>query len=485
MLAPTRIIDGSYPLSRLELWSNATHILTSVGGARGSPAAAWMLLGMVVIIMSMFYLVNSPSSSIRDVTWRTLSGTLSIFCSVLIFHSIKEMDRSCWRYATFFYYDESVWLDDRFFFDLISYGRLVAYYFVFQFVLLKLKERPHGLHGWGHIGEHIGGFMAADIFSNMQEEEPWNRNLISDAQVVVIAVAALSLLMSLGRRMRSVILDAQQIVELDEDGNEVESVKNWKHQCYHAEENILSFALGLTFTQLCRFYLVGKVPHAHGIQQTDDPRHIWSIFCFAGACLLIMVVADIAKRLFFQRFSHYFSTISGIMAMTMAWSLFYGGKWLFWHATAGEGLLHSGKDVMIAFMVQAVLFSIVSTSAIIGCDCMLRITPFFTCLLEQTTESLVLLIGLSWEAAFQHAIFLAVHAEGGGSDLEEYLSTIAVSFSLCGLVIPAWILYIVPRAMHHHAHEKRTTEKGELDHEDKKSNETHEAAAVHGNGSHG
>eukprot|EP00927_Polykrikos_kofoidii_P054878 TRINITY_DN4922_c0_g1_i1.p1 TRINITY_DN4922_c0_g1~~TRINITY_DN4922_c0_g1_i1.p1 ORF type:complete len:736 (+),score=173.28 TRINITY_DN4922_c0_g1_i1:166-2208(+) len=53
-------------------------------------AAAWMLLGSITFIMSLFYLVNWPDKDIRRYAWQTIGNTIAIFAAVLFFQACQS-----------------------------------------------------------------------------------------------------------------------------------------------------------------------------------------------------------------------------------------------------------------------------------------------------------------------------------------------------------------------------------------------------------
>ncbi|CAK0865223.1 unnamed protein product [Prorocentrum cordatum] len=54
---------------------------------------SFMLLGMILSVMMLFYLTNWPDDDIRLYSWQITSSTISIFCSVLLFTGFESMLR--------------------------------------------------------------------------------------------------------------------------------------------------------------------------------------------------------------------------------------------------------------------------------------------------------------------------------------------------------------------------------------------------------
>merc|ERR1719486_1501440 len=51
----------------------------------------YMLLGMVLFMVSLFYAANFPDKDVQKATWITLSEAISLLMGVLIFASIKDL----------------------------------------------------------------------------------------------------------------------------------------------------------------------------------------------------------------------------------------------------------------------------------------------------------------------------------------------------------------------------------------------------------
>ena len=53
-------------------------------------ASACMLLGIVAVIVTLFYFVSNPDADVRSYSWGMVGSTLVIFNAVLIFGAVRD-----------------------------------------------------------------------------------------------------------------------------------------------------------------------------------------------------------------------------------------------------------------------------------------------------------------------------------------------------------------------------------------------------------
>ena len=71
--------------------ASALEPMGSGGGTDADVAVGAMLLGGTAFQLCIFYLVHHPNKSVVRNSWHTISHTISIFCGVLMYHSIHGL----------------------------------------------------------------------------------------------------------------------------------------------------------------------------------------------------------------------------------------------------------------------------------------------------------------------------------------------------------------------------------------------------------
>merc|ERR1719443_1863675 len=126
--------------------------------------------------------------------------------------------------------------------------------------------------------------------------------------------------------------------------------------------------------------------------------------------------------------------------MSAGWCLLSRGQWLFW-SSVGEAM--GEADKMQARMIMAICFSALVFSSIFLFD---FIADHYVTQsgLRTLISTMALLLGLAWEAVFTLSIeSIAGHYTGHPG---QYIwCELGLTFVLCGTVLPAWLMYFVPK----------------------------------------
>lgn len=415
-------------------------------------AVAWILIGSIFTVISLVYLVNFPSKTVQVASWRTISNSISLFCAVLFFKAIK---------ATVMLAKGSAKLAP-------DASTLTAYFLVFliffvvvECFLLLLKKKPTNLAAWGLIGAHLVGFMAAYAFGTLQMHEPFSTGAGYSFMVIPIALLVIGSMCGLSGMIRNLIVSSDNVVDQYEAA--------WLKQCIHTEDEIIGFALGLVITQTVRFMILGRIPYFSGPQVEDDSKHIWSLFCMAIFFGLVMLVTDQVRRYLiaseagatYLRISH---TCTQIFAMTVGWCLLFWGKYFFWYATGIDGPVSEGR-VLICQMEMALGFSLVSFAVIILCDYSAQRFVGSKDMLESVSEAFEFVVALSWECLFMTALSEAMYADYPDK-VQRFAKSTKICVTLCFFILPAWVLYILPKALAGANHGHADAEKADVGLED-------------------
>merc|ERR1719217_1664714 len=140
------------------------------------------------------------------------------------------------------------------------------------------------------------------------------------------------------------------------------------------------------------------------------------------------------------------------VSMTMAWCLLYWGEWFIYNWTDDKGVGHG--DRMTALLVVAGVLSSLCCAAIFLLVFAARHSFFagrHQSGLQALSMALGLVVGCAWEDVFIEAVGGVKRLNIFG--LKQSYCTIFVIVILCMVTLPAWILYILPRAEQHtHGH---------------------------------
>lgn len=139
--------------------------------------------------------------------------------------------------------------------------------------------------------------------------------------------------------------------------------------------------------------------------------------------------------------------VKDTLAFTLGWSLLTLVKLTFWSATDDNGIL-GGGNVMTSHVVIVFISSLVTFASFLILDYSAdRLRGHFGRGLRSLGKSFMLLLGLAWEGAFWEG----ARSMSQGMNIENkawrMMVVILSSFTLCAIVMPAWIIYIVPHSV--------------------------------------
>jgi hypothetical protein len=418
-------------------------------------------MGAVAFVMAIFYLVNFHDPQIRRQTWQTLNMTVSIFCAVLIYMLMKSfLDR--------FVPDGEEW-------EVVS--TLVLYLLIFLFTqvflyFLRSKDLKWWLLAAGTILAHVSGFAAMYGFAGLQSMPPVSDSLWSATLLVPIAAVWLFGMELVAERCRFAIARATHHVhgghiDVDED--------HWNEQVEEVENDVMSLSLGFLLMQVVRFGITGEpqpyLPH-------DTPEGITQVHAnLLLACSGVFALFTVVGTAFVHRVLSQDDAASAVDRLVRAFqnvnSMAFAFCFLFWGEWQVYALGYQGVRIKACLLV-AVFVTALSLLLIFVLDFLERILA-----LRRAVRSLVLamglLIGFSWEKAFDIGLEALAHPDNAddalfreGSALTDILVLIHMitpwalpAFLLC-VALPAWKLYVLP----HCDPEKIKEEENEEDRED-------------------
>jgi hypothetical protein len=472
---------------------------TPVGLQQEAPASktlpttvAWILFGGMAMLMTIFYLLRYKDKDINDATWLVISNAVSLFCAVLLFLAFRELvalatdgddiqDRrlaaasddaylQCWDSGS----------GHRRLSQLFSSRRLAgvptqktltvdALCFIFVFVawessLFFARKRKGALSALGMVAGHCVGFSALYAFGNMQQCEPFRKSPGVSLVVVILALVAMVLLGCISDVVRRWYVkkgsNASSHVSHDDH-----CVHNWCHQCAHTEREAMAFAVSFLIAQVLEYISTDTLAPLHHVPKGRDPGNALMEFCFTAGLAVTVIAAGYAEHMIAHSHGHdklvasdgsghhghemsreqlAMHMVKDTLAFTTGWCLLTLLKLVFWSATNDNGVL-GGGDVMTSHIVVVFISSAVTFSAFFVIDFIAdRMHGHLARGLRALGKAFMIFLGLAWEGAFWEGSHSMAQGMGFESQTSRMLAVIVLSLAFCALVMPAWIMYIVP-----------------------------------------
>ena len=135
----------------------------------------------------------------------------------------------------------------------------------------------------------------------------------------------------------------------------------------------------------------------------------------------------------------------GAFNMSMAWAVFFATRW----AVAHSGLCGRGaeSEILLALLL-ALLLSLGAFAATLGLDWLADADwtpPRVDAVIKQLIGALGILVGFSWEQAFD----ASVAAVSEGMPLSPSLTKVVLAVLSCSVIMPAWKRYLLPMSVFH------------------------------------
>jgi hypothetical protein len=254
---------------------------------------------------------------------------------------------------------------------------------------------------------------------------------------VLIMVIMVSLVILLGQFIRRLMMG--------DGGNE-----HYHEECADSEFVFTGLTSGLLVSMAIRQTITGTIPPIHGSPMNKTSAEVWSLFVFAWAaeCFLFAIVVwrrseeSMEERGYGKFMRHLVRTVVRVTAMLAGWLFMYWGEWVFWSKASSSV---AEEDIMVGKTALALTLSFV---VFLSFFAITRIR--YTYHVQAThaagglISSFALLLGLSWESVF----CTSIESISFGFEDRPALQIaweIGLTLFLCAIVIPAWVLYILPK----------------------------------------
>jgi len=424
---------------------------------RNSVTAAFILLGMMLSMLTMFYLVNCRSKLIRMMTWKVVSAICSIFCAILLFNVLHV-----------------AWYE-HFGASLAAHGAtLLIVFLLVQTLLYAWSWHPRRAAAVGTVGGHVAGFAGQHFFGQLQLAY-FGGGLtmsllgVAASALVIAAMLGASALarrylapfMNMIDKRRTRLLAHAPLSDRSLRGSQEEGeagTDQWFENCEDFEDDYAGMVLGFVISQSVR--VAGdssmlSVDYSESVEwEVQNNVHDETAFrealrtTVAGVCFMVACGLATWARNRLQRGGHLgpdrvraVSFFQNLLGMTGAWLLASGTRIVDRHVI----LKHLRTEVGME-MINAALVSAVSVVTIFGLDLTASLLNHDLRSLHAVVASLGLWIGIAWEKVFDYAIDdVSEHSRllKGNEYADVYLSLLVYAVTM-----PAWELYILPKTNH-------------------------------------
>jgi len=397
-----------------------------------------MMMGMVTFTMSLFYATHFPDPDVQHTTWVTLSDTMSLFCGVLLFTSFKDIMVLQFG-ETGGHHDSQPDLKSMIF----SLLRTLICFWGVQALLMKIRKRTLLLKAVGSIGGNMIGFAAIDCFGMIQQVSPFRDNPgMASLGMCIGALMIFCMCLSAHHVRYHYMRDKDGIIK------DVEKI-NWHDTCKEVENRFAGICLGLLLSIIVRQAITGTLPAVWGSPRNKTQDQVNILFGISlGMSVPVFAISMVVLALETHANSLPGVARAGrmtqlILSMSMGWSLVFCGQWEFWSSTHGKGV--GLGDKMTARIIMALLFSYMSFGFIIGLDFLADKLRVGRGGFEAVSGAFVLGLGLAWQGAFSEAT-TCLSNRFDDKNTRAYMDAL-MTFCLCATVMPAWVLYMLPKAL--------------------------------------
>lgn len=458
------------------------------------------LFMFLAVDMVLLYIVNYRDPNIRHFAWGMLGTTISIFCAVLLNQAARS-----------FFLDQLLPAPFPRGFGLHVGHReqsiVGALFFAFCFSMLSicgwnLRHDRKYLFAVKGIGGHIAGFAFIAAGGHWQGLFEDNLRHVSLVTLLLFVLAALV-------RVCSAKLRARHQQSCKSRKSFFKSDEFWVDGAAEGEDEAFALAIGFLIAQMILFSVTGKLQPMHGVTKDHTLCEVRHLMLWVGVCLPALIVASYFRSRLEERkdLAMHGFTAERAVSFAQHLSAFTGG-WLLLKAFEWMMSIYV-KNMALGMIINAFVVTMISVIAIYFLDMWadnlddpanhqntpiaddsdsivppgspdFEVGNFMSAVggealdksnharaLRTVMDAFSFLTGLSWEKAFAVANDTLVV---GVPVLHRHtvLAKIGISAFLVLLVLPAWLWYVVPKAMKPvEWHQKNIQEEKDARHGDK------------------
>jgi hypothetical protein len=472
------------------LASPQTGVDREITEAVGTATAA-TLIGAISFIMCLYYFINYPDPDVKEMSWTTISSTISIFCAVLLFSSFNDLAEA---YIINPNFGEGETTQGALCVDILH---MLLWSLITQVVLAllsgakgPLRLSAENLKAYESGGDedkeivmefyernmacfaclcaHITGFASINAFGTVQ--------MVFFYQTPVKALCAPLVCMITLFCWQRLSNGVREGIARAGDGEKDDFESLWDRECEEAENDVMGLTLSFTTIGALRFLVNGCLPNQEGKEEectgpTIPEEYLFhhttyqKVFMLMVGCVFTVTIFVvrvkwpewlekewIVEQPWTWQRKHRYKMLARLaealyVALTMAfsWCFFFGFQMLL----AGIHFFH-GQEELLAVCLALVL-SLLCMSMIIPLDALADLPDEYTDekvdkAIRSIISSMGLLIGFSWEQCFDTSVdILAERTHRSGFALvNPHSAKLSLTAFCAGLLVPAWYFYMLP-----------------------------------------
>jgi hypothetical protein len=305
---------------------------------------------------------------------------------------------------------------------------------------------------------HVAGFAAINCFGILMRMEPFEINPGLAFLSLIIACTIVLLMVTAYRAIRHKFAtggtaDDQNL--LDEEAEE-------------GGEDIMALLASFLVVQVFRYKLTDILPDGHGGESSydivthmgTDHHNLWFqvvpllAFGYLSAffCGVIVFLNAMPSR--FTTFLSGHKVQQGVRMLTMTaamvhcWCLYFAGVWMMAASDLAE-YIGVYEDSALLKVILACLLTVYAFVLIFALEKLASLEatgPKADQAIYTVMGSLGILVGFTWEQAFERSVSTVVQANPSAP---EPLLKAGLALFLVGMVLPAWRMYIIIHTMKH------------------------------------
>jgi len=442
-------------------------------------AVAAMLLGSIAFHTSLFYLVNFNDDDMKRHSWSVLSSTIAIFSAVLVFKGLKGVLKYLIQLhlLPLFTAEQEV-------FEMIglAYMEVFIFFTALQYSIYRIarKEHDHGeedkkldqeqvMTCWCTILAHMSAFAAMDAGVEMQMTETFAKHPPLAFVPVILNMLILFILFRIADHIRA---------GCSRFGCKHEVLLKWDEVSEEGENDFGGLGISFLLAEAIKYNITGEFTHSamqhhHPLHpKVHDPLHQATLFliglAFAGLSVFVVWLREKRRRSralvseanevteakfvigdFDNYMKRWFFIFQTVFAMSFAWCLLSTVTWTGARLLDDMGFFFghhtTGQHAAIALVVSFLAFCLIRILDLIeDMEATGEVTDKCT---RSMIESLAILIGFSWEHAFEVGVGVIAELTRHRGDWCPVFAKFVLALAVALVVIPAWRLYILKNVL--------------------------------------